>query len=241
MIRRSAAILLIIFTALCGQAKQFNDKLLNRPYADLRAWHLGFSVGLHTQNLRMSHTGLITEQGQSWFVDQPDVSPGFCVNGLLDLRLSTHFNVRFTPGLYFGNKILHIQDVNSTEPTGLLKQNVKSTLIVVPVDLKFSALRYRNARPYVTVGAMPTIDVSKHRSSDYFKMNTFDVFATVGFGCDFYLPYFKFIPEVKFCFGLLDALNHNRPDLADDPTMMNFTNSIKRATAGMVVFTFYFE
>ena len=28
-------------------AKDLNDKLLNRPYADMRPWHLGFSFGLH--------------------------------------------------------------------------------------------------------------------------------------------------------------------------------------------------
>ncbi len=237
MIRRSAAILIIILTALCGHCRQLNDKLLNRPYADLRAWHLGFSVGLHSQYLRMSHSGFVTPEGQAWFVDQPALSPGFCVNGLLDLRFSTHFNLRFTPGLYFGNKVMKLRDATTgTE----LSQNIKSTLIVVPVDLKFSALRYRNARPYVTVGAMPTFDVSKHRS-DYLRTGVFDVFATVGFGCDFYLPFFKFIPELKFCLGLTDALRHKRNDLKDDPGMMVYTQSIKRATAGMVVLTFYFE
>lgn len=226
-----------MLTALCGHAKQLNDKLLNRPYADLKAWHLGFSVGIHSQYLRMSHTDFTTSEGQKWFVDQPALSPGFCVNGLVDFRLSTHFNVRLSPGLYFGNKVIRILDEStSTE----LSQNIKSTLIVLPVDLKFSALRYRNSRPYLTVGAMPAFDVSKRRS-DYFQTNKFDVFATVGFGCDFYLPYFKFIPELKFCFGLTDALRHRRPDLADDPGMMNFTKSIKKATAGMVVLTFYFE
>lgn len=230
-----------MLTALCGNAKQLNDKLLNRPYADLKAWHLGFSVGLHTQSLRMSHSGFVTPEGQTWFADQPALSPGFCVNGLIDLRFSTHFNLRFSPGLYFGNKVMKITDTSApADDRPTLSQNIKSTLIVLPVDLKFSGLRYRNSRPYVTVGAMPTFDVSKRRS-EYFQTKVFDVFATVGFGCDFYLPFFKFIPELKFCFGLTDVMRHKRPDLADDPGMMNYTRSIKKATAGMVVLTFYFE
>lgn len=241
MIRRSAAILIIIVTALCGHARQLNDKVLNRQYADLKAWHLGFSVGIHSQWLRMTHNDFVTDQGQTWFVDQPALSPGFCVNGLIDLRLSTHFNVRFTPGLYFGNKVLKLADTSHLDETKPLRQNIKSTLVVLPLDLKFSALRYRNMRPYVTVGAMPTFDVSKRRSSDMLQTNMFDVFATVGFGCDIYLPFFKFIPELKFCFGLTDNLRHKRPDLADDPGMTNYTRSIKKATAGMVVLTFYFE
>ena len=69
-------------------------------------------------------------------------------------------------------------------------QNVKSTLVVLPFDLKFSSMRYRNSRPYVTAGVMPTFDVSKRRS-DIFQFNVADCFLTVGFGCDFYLPFFK--------------------------------------------------
>lgn len=42
-------------------AQRFNDRLQNRPYADLRPWHLGFSVGMHTQDLTFTHNGLVTE------------------------------------------------------------------------------------------------------------------------------------------------------------------------------------
>ncbi len=27
-----------------ASAQRFNDKVLNRPYADMRPWHLGFSI-----------------------------------------------------------------------------------------------------------------------------------------------------------------------------------------------------
>ena len=217
MIKRSVAILLIFATVLCGSAKRLNDKVMNRPYADHRAWHLGFSVGVHTQSLSFSHTGLVTDQGETWFVEQPSYSPGFCVNGLIDLRLNSYFNVRFTPGLYFGNKVLRIHD---TTAGATETQNVKSTLVVLPFDLKFSSRRYRNSRPNVNVA---------------------DCFLTVGFGCDFYLPFFKLIPEVKFCFGLTDLLRHDRPDLADDPSMLKYTQSVRRAASKMFVLTFYFE
>ena len=82
-------------------ARGFNDKLLNRPYADNRAWHLGFSFGVHAQDIAFTHDGFVTPDGRTWFMDQPSLSPGFCVNGLIDLRLNNYFNVRFTPGMYF--------------------------------------------------------------------------------------------------------------------------------------------
>ena len=239
--RRTKSILVILlsFVALAARADRLNDKVQNRPYADLRPWHLGFSVGLHTQDITFAHNGFVTEGGETWFMEQPSFSPGFCVNGLIDLRLNSYFSLRFTPGMYFGNR--EVTMVNTSDPEkAQLRQNIKSTYIVMPIDLKFAAQRYRNCRPYLVGGVMPAIDVAKKRS-DYIKLKSADVFLEVGFGCDFYLPYFKFNPEIKFCFGLGNVLQKDRPDLVDDPSMLKITQSLKRATSQMVVLTFYFE
>ena len=47
-------------------AAQDNDKILNRPYADLKRLHFGFSVGFHFQDLKLQNNGFITENGESW-------------------------------------------------------------------------------------------------------------------------------------------------------------------------------
>lgn len=83
--------------------RSFNDKLQNRPYADLRRWHLGFSIGAYTSDLLFTHNGFITDDGEQWRIDQPDYQPGFCVNGLFDLRLNNYFSLRVSPGMYFGS------------------------------------------------------------------------------------------------------------------------------------------
>ncbi len=227
------------FAAVAGgvMAQSFNDKVLNRPYADMRRWHLGFSVGVHTQDFNFTHNGYVTENGEQWFMEQPSFSPGFCVNGLVDYRLNHLFNLRFTPGMYFGNRDVTMREYESGAE---LRQNVKSAYVVLPVDLKFSGLRLRNSRPYLTAGVMPAINVTT-KKGDYLRVKPMEVYLTAGFGCDFYLPYFKFIPEIKFCFGLTDVIEHNRPDLEDEPDMLKVTQSLKKAVSRMVVFTFYFE
>lgn len=227
----------VMSAGLEAYGQQLNDKLLNRPYADLRRWHLGFSVGVHTQDLRFTHNGFITPEGESWFMEQPSFQPGFNVNGLFDLRLNDYFNVRFIPGLYFGNRDLRFRETNTGEE---LKQSLKSAYLAFPIDLKFSALRYRNLRPYVTAGIMPAMNLTR-KSGEYIKLKGSDFYLTCGFGCDLYLPYFKLIPEVKFCFGLVDVVDHKRPDLTDDPAKQKFTQSLKKAVSSMVVFSFYFE
>ena len=79
------------------------------------------------------------------------------------------------------------------------------------------------------------------KSTDALKLKRTSLSLEFGVGCDFYLPYFKFIPEVRFCFGLSDIINHNRPDLVEEPQKLAFTRALDKAKSRMVVFTFYFE
>lgn len=232
----------IIMLALClgsfaMEARRFNDKIENRPYADLRRWHLGFSIGMNTTDLRLTHNGFITEDGEEWRAEQINYQPGFSVAGLLDFRLNTYFSLRFSPGMMFGSRDIRFLELATGQQE---RQSIKSAYVTVPVDIKFASQRVRNARPYIVGGVMPAFDVSKKRN-DFLKLTTSDFYLSIGFGCDFYLPYFKFIPELKFCFGLMDILTHERPELADDPSRFKFTQSISKATSKMICLTFYFE
>ncbi len=238
-IYKSAILFMALFAYGTGliQGQNLNDKLMNRPYADLRRWHLGFSVGLHTQDFTFTHNGFTTDTGEQWYVEQPAFQPGFCVNGLIDYRLGTYFNLRFIPGMYFGNRDITMREYNTgTE----LRQNLKSALIVLPIEMKFSGLRYRNSRPYITAGIMPTFNVTR-KSNDYLRTKATDFYLTCGFGCDFYLPFFKLNPEIKFCFGLTDSLDHDRTDISEEPEKFKITQSLKKAASRMVVLSFYFE
>lgn len=226
----------IIGVSLGAFAKP-TDKIQNRPYADLKRWHLGFSVGFHVQDLNFTHNGFLTPDGERWSMEVPSFSPGFCLNVMGDLRLHQHLNLRFSPGIYFGSKGVVMQEYHTGE---VMKQDVKSAYVVAPLDLKVSGLRYHNIRPYLTGGVMATFDVTKKRIEPL-VFNTADVYLTIGLGLDFYLPFFKLIPEVKFCFGLTDILKHNRPDLEDDLYTYKITQSLGKVKSNMVVINFYFE
>lgn len=235
--RHIIATVLTLFMSLQALCAPTGHGPMNRPYADLRRAHLGFYAGLHFQDMTFANTGATAYDGTEWYADQPSFSPGFCVGASGDLRLNRWFNLRFTPGLYFGSRGIVMREISTGETC---RQTLKSTFLVLPVDLKFSGQRYRNSRPYIAGGLMPAFDVAR-KSADTLMLRTADVYLTAAIGCDFYLPYFKLIPEVKFCFGLCDMLRHDRPDFDDDPATMRFTNAIKRATSSMVVLTFYFE
>ena len=68
----------------------------------------------------------------------------------------------------------------------------------------------------------------------------FDFMLEFGMGCDFYLPFFKLIPEIKFAFSLLDVLDKNRNDLLEKD-YEKFTKSVDKVVSKMIILTFYFE
>ena len=240
--RSVSVVVILIVTAINGlylpqASAKPGDKILNRPYADLKRIHLGFSIGFGMGDLKFTHNGYVTPEGEQWFVEIPSVSSGINVQVLADLRLHQYLNLRFSPGMAFNFKSAVMREFYSGQT---YRQEIKNAYVLLPLDLKISGDRLQNARPYVTVGAMGAFDVGKKRS-DFLMFNTADAYLTVGLGCDFYLPFFKLNPEIKFCFGLTDILKHNRPDLEDDPVTMKITQSLSKVKSNMVMLTFYFE
>jgi hypothetical protein len=144
--------------------------------------------------------------------------------------------VRLIPSLYFGQRNVIFHEQNSHAE---YRQVMKSTLLAFPVNLKLSAPRFNNHRPFLVAGVNPTFSLT-NKNQQALSMEKWDCYVEVGLGCDFYLPFFKLIPELKFCFGLRDLLEKERPDLIDK-SLLKYTQSLDAATGKMVMLTFYFE
>jgi hypothetical protein len=116
---------------------------------------------------------------------------------------------------------------------------MKSTYLSVPLDVKYAAQRFNNYRPYLVAGVAPMVDLTQKKQKPLL-LQRFDCALEVGFGCDFYLPFFKLIPELKFCFGLTDLLVKERTDLIDT-NLLKYTQSLDEVSSRMIVLTLYFE
>ncbi len=229
-------VITILFgVALSAQAQE--RKVMRRPYVDQRRLHWGFMFGFQMQDLELRNNGYVDpETGEQWYAEVDNYNPGFSVGVLGELRLSNHLALRLTPVMHFGQKhIVFHEQVTGKETT----QNLKSTYLSVPLELKFAAPRYNNFRPYLVTGLAPTFDLTSHKNRAL-RTKTFDCFLEIGAGCDIYLGFFKLIPELKFSFGLLDVLQKDRPDLIDN-SMIKYTNAVDKARSKMITLTLYFE
>ena len=227
-------LLVLLLQPLCLQAQE--RKVQNKPYIDYRRLHYGFFVGTHVQDMEFVNNGFVTENGEMWYADIAEYNPGFSVGVLADLRLSNHFALRAMPTMHFGQNNLVFREQNSGE---ISRQQLKTTYISLPLHVKYSAERFNNYRPYITAGVSPMLNLTVKKQKQLL-LKKFDFMVEVGAGCDFYLPFFKLIPEVKFAFSLLDVLEKDRKDLLD-ANYMKFTQSVDGATSKMIIVSFYFE
>jgi hypothetical protein len=218
----------------------------NRPYCDLRQFHFGVLVGTHLQDIEMLNVGpQQIEQEDGSYVekliscDQDRWDPGFNVGVLGELRLNTNFQFRIAPTMYFGNR--HITFFNHTdEKLQEEHQDLKTAYIASALELIFAAPRFNNHRPYVMVGLNPMINLSG-KDNDFIKLKRYDVFAEFGIGCDFYLPFFKLRPELKFMYSLTNSLDTDHVNHLKNREMIMYTNSVKKTHTKLIALTFYFE
>lgn len=222
----------------------------NRPYTDLRDLHFGVLVGTHLQDLEFVNVGpqtITNDDGTTQQVivstDQDRWDAGFNVGVLAELRLSTHFQLRVAPAMYFGARHIMFRNYSLLKENGASterRQDLKTAYVSSAFDLIAAAPRFNNHRPYVMAGLNPMVNLSG-KGNDYLKLKKFDAFLEVGVGCDFYLPYFKLRPELKFMYGLTNCLNTNHDKDIRDKSMLPYTNSVNSARSKMIVLTFYFE
>ena len=234
MPKKIVYILLLLLLPLAVSAQE--RKVQNKPYIDYRVLHYGFFVGIHFQDIEFVNNGFVTENGEMWYADIAEYSPGLSVGVLAELRLNNYFSLRLLPTMHFGQNNVQFREQLSGEVS---RQQLKTTYIAVPLHVKFAAERFNNYRPYVTIGASPMVNLTVKKQKQLL-VKRFDTMVEVGFGCDFYLPFFKLIPELKFSFSPLNILQKERYDLLDS-NLLKYTESLDGASSKMITLSFYFE
>ena len=249
MKKRFLLLIFLLWTAEITAVAQ-QRTVQNRPYTDLRPFHLGISVGLHVQDLEFVNIGeqtVVAEDGtssrQTLTADQDRFDMGFNVGVLAEARLSEHFQLRIAPTMYFGSRHILLHNLSILAPNGNpteRRQTMKTVYVTAPIDLIFAAPRFNNHRPYVMAGLTPAVNLSG-KDNDYVKLKRYDAFVEIGMGCDFYLPFFKIRPELKFMYSLVNSLDTKHINRMEDKGMLPYARSVSDARAKLIVLTFYFE
>ena len=246
--KRQLCYLVMLVVALSAAAQE--RKPMNKPYIDLRPLHFGILVGTHLQDIEFENVGPqqgVLEDGtlveQTIVTEADKWNPGFTVGVLAEGRLSSHLALRVAPTMYFGAKHLVFHNLTDLDREGLPRsftQDLKNTYLTVPVNVKFTSERFNNYRPYIVAGINPMINLTS-QDQDFIQLKRYDVMLEIGLGCDFYLPFFKLNPELKFSYSLTNSLDTKHADEIRDGNMRVYSNSVRSAHSKLITLSFYFE
>ncbi len=250
--KRIFYILIFLFAGLTSTAQKL--LLKNLTTFDDKRIHFGFSLGINAADFAFDHYfvladnpnfvagddhGLILSGNEKVRADISTLTPGFTVGIVTNLRLSESFDLRFLPGMSFGERKLvytiPVQDINDVGNKSYY--SIKSTFLDFPLLVKYKSRKMNNQRPYLIAGAAIRYDISKSGQEDLVRLKPFNTFLEAGVGWDSYLQFFRLSSELKFSFGLNNVLD----DGPKNTQPQVYTNALSRLSTNIFTFSFHFE
>ena len=199
------AVLIIYFTELFSQSTP-----PNMPHYDKKVAHFGISFGYN-----QFYSNIIGKENPPYqdtiMGFDSDRNSGFQLMFVSDLRLLSWLNLRFTPGVTFGDRRLNFYEYKN-DVFNVRSTSLEAIYVEIPLEFKVRSKRWRNMRPYLIAGGKYTYDLGsiKRKKANpedvMLKIDNSEIFYTLGAGVDFYLPYFKFGIELKTSYSLTNIL-----------------------------------
>lgn len=180
---------------------------------DKKTFHFGFMIGYNQFDFTIKSKADLAEYDSLRIVNTSSLS-GFNLGIVTDVRMGKYFDLRFIPGLSFGDRIVNYTIHYDSGSDIVTKKHAESVYLDLPLLVKFKSSRMlNNIRTYVIAGAQYSLDLisaAKKQSSNprdvILKLYPNDFQGQVGVGLDFYCTYFKFTTELKMSFGFLNLL-----------------------------------
>lgn len=213
------------------------QKPKNESWYDEKLLHFGFSLGFNTMDFKITPSQVYLDSTNLY----PEVSilnPGINIQIITNLHLSKYFDIRFLPGVSFGQRTIRYYVNQTPDP---IPQVLESSFLEFPLLLKFKGDRLNNVRPYVIGGMNFRYDLAGKKEFDedkqvYIRLKRPDLYYEMGAGLDFYLTYFKLSVELKMSNGIGDIL------VKDAPTgHPQYMNAIEKMKSQIWVLAFHFE
>lgn len=226
-------------------------KAQHNPYVDDKLIHFGFSLGVDFLSYSVEGADSLMQMDKYQAVYHARTTApgvGFSVGFIADLRLARHLNLRFCPGMHFGERTLTYKSYQDTDISGTNCTNNRPSVLCLPIDiplyLKWSAEREVNYRPYVTLGGGVSFDLGRSKDKVLLQQ-TMDYFLDIGIGCDLYFRWFKLAPEMRYRIGFNNVLTPIADAEKEDWKLpagdFFYTDALSKLTNQQISLIFNFE
>ncbi|MDH3652220.1 MAG: PorT family protein [Saprospiraceae bacterium] len=186
-----------------GTNRNFHNKE-NKPY------YFGITLAFHSSNYKIFRSKKFNEQEQILSVESV-TGPGYNVNVISNLKIGRYFDFRLLPGFSFTERNIQYRD-QSIEKT-IDQKTIESVFVEVPFHARFKSEPYNDMRVFVLGGIKYGFDIAskarRRKDENILKIAPVDFSVEVGFGMQFFFPYFILSPELKYTHGLNNILIFN--------------------------------
>ena len=228
-------ILSLLLVVVCLSVDAQRRRVLNTPKYDLDPLHFGFTVGFNSMDFNIYNSKLINTYDSVYAVNAIRQA-GFNLGIVSNLRLAPFLDLRFLPGITFGQRNLEYL-VRGSDGFFKREMKIESTFLEFPLLIKYKAKRINNYRPYIIMGGNYRLDLAsrkkvKEEEKPKILLERDDVYYELGFGVDYYLPFFKFSTEIKYCVGLGNMIKNDGTE---------YSRAIEKLVSNLVIISFHFE
>ncbi|HEY9489524.1 MAG TPA: porin family protein [Chryseosolibacter sp.] len=222
------ALLLVLFTINqegFAQNKRWVNQ--NNPNYDERKLSYGFLIGLHSTAYQIKYSDrFVTPDLDKVYSVEPGWSAGFSLGFIVNYRVTDLLDFRLTPKVAFYEHTLRYR---YTDETPTEEKLVETTMVELPVLLKYKSERRGNIRMYMVGGVKPGLEASGKKdmenASTELGIKGVNLSLEAGFGFDLYYPLFKFSPELRFSRGIVNILENTTNQYGEALQRVN-TNTI---------------
>ena len=216
--------LLLLSPTVWGQSYKWARQ--HNPNYDERKISYGFMIGIHTSAYQVKYSDkFVTQSFDTVHSVLAPFAPGFSLGFLVNLRLNADLDLRAMPKAGFYD---HQLEYNYTDESSQ-SQLTETTMVEVPILLKYKSMRRGNVRMYMVGGITPSIEASGKNdiqsSTEVLDIRQTNLSLDAGFGFDFYFPLFKFSQEIRFSRGIANVLGPD-PSKFKEPLRRVNTNTI---------------
>ena len=235
--KRIQIIILFLISALYVNAQE-GRYAWNKPNYDQYPFHFGFAVGYNQMDFKIIPDKKLLTDFDSVFSVENFSRPGFNIHIVGNLRLGNNFDLRFIPGLAFGQRDLHYRHrvVNSNDTILTTHvMSIESTLLSFPLYVKYRSKRLNNWRPYLLFGGNYTWDLEarkkiKEEERPKIRLQHQDFYIEAGVGIDYYFPFFKLATELRFSWGMMNMIKY------DNTEYSNFYEKLNSKMVTLLIF-----
>lgn len=228
MIKKFSLLFFLLFSMqqIFSQGIFTKERLLNRENHDKSKYRWGYYLGLNSLDFKIDYI----EQNTRFPLETQDIvtqkNIGFNVGLIGNLRINDYVDVRTEPGVIFSSRNLFFPNVQSDRESQNTRE-IQTTAVYIPILLKLSTKRLNNFKPFIVGGVSTAINLSSNEdnpddnSVGEFRTTTNTYNYEIGFGIDFFLPYFKFTPSIRGIFSMTNEVvqdnENNLPSIYTTP------------------------